>query len=442
MYPLRPLQIIAWHEVREDVRCRTRLERMLEALGRPMEEVVWATPQNLPDVARALATLWPPENPPPDVPLGYLRPLVFTKGWLEDELPAEEEIFADWPEDVSADIARHIMGRFLPIGEYHPYEKDWAENRVCWPTYDFCTICGCPHGCHYCGTGKYGQYITLALNLEEYMDIVVPRSIAQRPWQKCFRLIGWGADQITFEPEYGAFALYTQKLAEYDRYGYFHTASGYVDWIADLAYKERLIGIFSVTGARVAQAFEPGTGNHAYDRFEAGRKLNEMGVPVRYKFKPMIPIRGWREDYAAAIEYMLRVSQPESVGFCVIMWMSLHTLGQFLDLSLLEEEYITAAQAAAAEMEGNVCAPFPHAVRKEIYQFLIQQVRQYDKHLPLYISTESREMWQELAGELGQNPKAFFCGCSPVALPGQKLALSAGCPHSTFQQLAPQKAEK
>ncbi len=117
----------------------------------------------------------------------------------------------------------------------------------------------------------------------------------------------------------------------------------------------------------MAQAFEPGTGNHAYDRFEAGRKLNEMGVPVRYKFKPMIPIRGWREDYAAAIEYMLRVSQPESVGFCVIMWMSLHTLGQFLDLSLLEEEYITAAQAAAAEMEGNVCAPFPTpCVRKFI----------------------------------------------------------------------------
>ena len=256
-----------------------------------------------------------------------------------------------------------------------------------------------------------------------------------RPWQKCFRLIGWSADQITVEPEYGAFDLYTKKLAEYDRYGYFHSAGANVEWIADLERKDRLIAIFSVTGARVAEAFEPGTGEHAYARFDAGRKLNEMGVPVRYKFKPMIPIDGWRQDYSEAIEYMLRVSKAESVGFCVIMWMALEGLGQRLDINLLDPAYVQAARDAAAEMEGNVCAPFPHEVRREIYQFLIKEVRKYDKDVLLYMSTESREMWADLADELGQNPKAFFCGCSPVALPGGKLSLSDGCPHSTYVQL-------
>jgi DNA repair photolyase len=435
MYPLQPLKLYAWHKVQDDPRCMKRLERMLDGLGRSHEEVVWVDEANIGEVGRELATLFPPEHVPAGVPETFLRPIVFTTGWLEDELPEEEGELLGWPEDTDRGIAMQIMGRYKPIGEYHPYEKDQRENRVCWPTYDFCTMCGCPHGCHYCGHGKGGRFMTLSLNLEDYMEVVVPRSIAMRPWQKCFRLIGWSADQITVEPEYGAFDLYTKKLAEHDRYGYFHSAGPNVEWIADLERKDRLIAIFSVTGEKVAQLCEPGTGDHAFARFDAGRKLNEMGVPVRYKFKPMIPIEGWREDYAAAIEYMMRVSQPESVGFCVIMWMSLEALGQRIPLDLLDPEYVEAARQAAAELEGNVVAPFPHHVRKEIYQFLIREVRKYDAEVPLYVSTESREMWAELASELGQNPNAFFCGCSPVALPGRKLSLSPGCPHSTYAAL-------
>jgi hypothetical protein len=435
MYPLQPLKLVAWHEVKHDPRCLARLDRMLDALGRSAGEVIWADPQNLAEVSRELATAFPPASVPEGVPETFMRPIVFTTGWLEDELPDAAQTLLSWPEDTDQGIAMQIMGHVKPIGEYHPYERDQEQNRVCWPTFDFCTMTGCPHGCHYCGHGKGGKFMTLSLNVEDYMDVVVPRSIAQHPWQKCFRLIGWSADQITVEPEYGAFDLYTKKLAEYDRYGYFHSAGPNVDWIADLERKDRLIAIFSVTGERVAQAFEPGTGDHAYARFDAGRKLNAMGVPVRYKFKPMVPIAGWREDYAAAVENMMTVSEPESVGFCVIMWMSLEALGQRIDLSLLDPEYVQAARDAAAEMEGNVCAPFPHEVRREIYQFLIREVRKYDARVPLYLSTESREMWDDLADELGQSPKAFFCGCSPVALPGRKLSLSEGCPHSTYLPL-------
>jgi len=431
MYPLAPVKLVAWHELKNDPRCLTRLDRMLGAIGRAPEEVLWADPANLADVSRELAAAWPPE-PLPGVPLGFRRSLIFTTGWLEDELPDDTSVFEHWPEDASQGIATNIMGHVKPIGEYHPYAKDWAENRVCWPTYDFCTMCGCPHGCQYCGHGKDGQFMTLSMNLEDYMDVVVPRSIAMRPWQKCFRLIGWSADQIVLEPEYGAFDLYTKKLAEYDRYGYFHSAGTNVDWIADLERKDRLIAIFSVTSEAIARDLEPGTGESACARFDAGARLNKMGVPVRYKFKPMLPIKGWREEYAAAIEYMLRVSEPESVGFCVVMWMSLEALGQKVPLDLLDPAYVQAARDAAEQMAGNVCAPFPHEVRKEIYQFLIREVRKHSKDVLLYISTESREMWEELAGELGQSPKAFFCGCSPVALPGRKLSLSEGCPHSTF----------
>jgi DNA repair photolyase len=441
MYDLKPAGIYVMESLQEDPRYMARLDRMLAAMGRSRDEVRWYDREDLAEAARELQTLYAEAEAPEGLPKSYARPLILTHGFTGEALPDFAAEFPDWPEGASVGIAQQLMGWFLPVGTYHPFEKDQAENRVCWPTFDFCTMCGCPHGCQYCGTGKDSSFITLAMNLEEYAEIVIPRTVAQHPWQKCFRLIGWGADQITVEPEYGAFDIFTRTLAEHDRYCYFHTAGTNVDWVADLPRKDRLIAVFSVTTEAIARDLEPGTGEHAYARFEAGARLNAMGVPVRYKFKPMIPIRNWREEYAKAIEYMMRVSKPESVGFCVIMWMSLEDVGKKVPLERLDPEYVEAAREAAEELKDNVVAPFPHEVRKEIYQFLIREVRKYDAEVPLYVSTESREMWTELAEELGQNPNAFFCGCTPVGVPGRKLSLSQGCPHSTFKPLAEGEGE-
>ena len=437
MYSLQPAGIYALKSLQEDDRCLQRMDRMLTAIGRSRDDVRWygSDLESLAEAAQELQSLHASAEAPEGLPKSFARPWILTRGFTGETLPDFAEEFPDWPEDASVGIAQQLLGHFLPVGTYHPYAKDQAENRVCWPTFDFCTMTGCPHGCQYCGHGKDGTYITLALNLEEYAEIVIPRTVAQHPWQKCFRLIGWSSDQITFEPEYGAFDIFTRALAEHDRYLYFHTAGTNVDWVAELPRKDRLIGVFSVTTEAIARDLEPGTGEHAYARFDAGARLNAMGVPVRYKFKPMIPIRNWREEYAKSIETMLRVSKPESVGFCVIMWMSLEDVGKKVPLELLDPEYVAAAREAAEDLAGNVVAPFPHHVRKEIYQFLIREVRKYDREVPLYISTESREMWTELAEELGQSPNAFFCGCTPVGVPGRKLSLSEGCPHSTFTPL-------
>jgi hypothetical protein len=94
---------------------------------------------------------------------------------------------------------------------------------------------------------------------------------------------------------------------------------------------------------------------------------------------------------------------------------------------------VQAAWDAADEMEGVITGPFPHDVRAEIYRYLAEQVRRWDEDVPLYISTESREMWDEVGEDLGQKPESFFCGCNPIGLPGRKLAVSKECPHSTYR---------
>jgi hypothetical protein len=41
-------------------------------------------------------------------------------------------------------------------------------------------------------------------------------------------------------------------------------------------------------------------------------------------------------------------------------------------------------------------------------------------------------MWDELKDELGQDPSAYVCACSSVAVPGGGLALNPGLRYSTY----------
>ncbi len=431
MYALKPLAVYALEGVADDPLCARRMERMLAALGVPASGVREITPENLPETVEELLSLWPPDEPPADVPVQWTRPLVFTRQYLDGPFPDISELLQRCPEG-SASAVRAILGHIDPVRTYHKREDDWQENRVCWPTYDFGTMAGCPHGCQYCGEGKWGKFTAVGVNIEEHMEKAVVPTIEEQSWQRCFRMIGWGADHIAWEPEYDVFGPYTRTLAAHDRYGYFHTASDNVDWIADLPHKDRLIGVWSLACGAVARDVEPGSPSDL-QRIEAMARCQEMGVPVRVKFKPIVPVKNWRDEYAATIKALLERVEPESIGMCVIMWMGLDELGRRIDLEMLDQEFVEAARAAREEMAGSVVAPFPHHVRREVYRFFISEIRRWNKDVRLYISTESREMWDELKDELGQDPLTYRCGCSSVALPGGRLALSRQCPHSTYR---------
>lgn len=432
MYALTPLKVYALEQALTDPRCVSRMERILNAIAVSSDDVVRISDKNLPEVVEELQHLWPPKCVSPQHVQSFMRPLVFTTMDLSDERPDLKPLLQRCPEGTSLDTLRDIFGHMTTAVDQHPRDKDQQENMVCWPTYNLGTMKGCPHGCQYCGQGKSGKFISIALNLEDYTENVVGPVIEKYAWNKVFRMILDGADLVTFEPEYGLFELFTRKLAQYEnRYGHFHTSSANVDWIENLPHRDRLIGVWSTTCETVAREIEPGSGP-AIERIEAGRKCQEMGLPVRYKFKPMIPIRNWREEYSHIIEQALSRSKPESIGFCVIMWMDYDALAEMINLDLLDEEYVEAAREACAQLKGVRTGPFPHHVRGEIYRFLINEVRRWDKDILLYISTESREMWDELKDVLGQDPRAYICGCSSVAVPGPRLALCPELRYSTY----------
>lgn len=434
LYNLHPERVYYLDEIEDDPRMVARMERMIGAMELPESGAQKFSREEVPAVIEDLMAAWRPELVFDHAHGSWGRPVVFTVQDLDDTKPEYEAIVERLPEGAGLSHVHQLLGHIDTARCYHEREDDWEKNYVCWPTKDFGTMLGCAHGCQYCGAGKGSFFTAVGLNIEDFMEVAVPRVVAERPWQKCFRMIGWAADHIAWEPEYDCIGRYAAKLAELDRFGYFHSTSANVEWLEDVEHRDRLIGVWSTTCESVARDIEPGSGP-AIERLEAAAKCQQMGIPVRFKFKPMIPVRNWREEYAEIIEQMCALTTPESIGFCVIMWTTVEGLTAMFDPDLLDQDYLQRARDAAEEMEGVITGPYPHNVRAEIYCYLTEQVRRWDEDVPLYLSTESREMWDEMTGALGQKPESFFCGCTPVGLPGGKLAASKDCPHSTYKPL-------
>jgi len=429
MYALKPTRIYMHEPVRANEDAFARMTRILKALGYSMKDVVPYSRDDLYNVARDVGQ-WSGQKLLARPAPSRQRQIVFTN-IVFDRKADDDPLVAETPEDIPANLVQGMLGYIAPVREHHGQQADTDRNMVCWTTQDFGTMLGCPHGCQYCGQGKNGKAIVVGVNIDEFMEKGAEPVILRHPDQKCFRMIGWGADHCTFEPEYGCMASFLTKLAEHNRYGYFHTNSDNVDWVESVPHRDRLIGVWSMASEAQATLIEPGAPTAAA-RIEAARKCQQWDVPVRFKFKPMVPVRGWREEYASLIENIFARTRPESLGFCVIMWMNLDNLAKLIDLDVLDPDCLQAARDAEDPMRDRKSGPFPHAVRKEIYRFLIGEARKHDAKVPLYISTETREMWSELKGELGQNPRSFICGCNPVETPGPCMRPSGVLQHSTY----------
>jgi hypothetical protein len=59
---------------------------------------------------------------------------------------------------------------------------------------------------------------------------------------------------------------------------------------------------------------------------EAARAAEKGGITVRYKFKPIIPVRSWREDAAQAVRLIFERTNPDIISLCCFMWMDVDAM--------------------------------------------------------------------------------------------------------------------
>jgi spore photoproduct lyase len=255
-------------------------------------------------------------------------------------------------------------------------------------------------------------------NLEEFVERQVRPAAEQEPWQKVFMYNSALSDTPCFEPEYGLTELLARFYATTpDQHCLIHTKSGNVEFIRSIEHRERVIMLWSLTGDTAARLIEPGSASPT-ERIEAARICQDAGCPVRFKLKPIVPVRGWREEYSEVISQLFSRTSPESIGLFMLAWMDFEEMRECIDLNLLDPQFAQALEESADDMRGVTAGPFPHAARADVYRTLYDEIRKHDKSVPVFLCTETVEMWQEFAPVLGMEPGNYICACGPQSLPG------------------------
>jgi len=225
---------------------------------------------------------------------------------------------------------------------------------------------------------------------------------------------------LCLEPELGCLGPLIEYFGTLDeKYLVLHTKSGNVDWMRDLKHNSNTILCWSLSGPRQSEAFEPVAAG-IDERIDAARRAAEWGYPVRYKFKPIIPMVDWRTDAVEAIDAALGRTRPDVISLCVFMWMDVGKMKQRLDPARLDPDFLRAAESADAEMADSRAKPFPPDVRAAIYEHYAREILARDPDLPVSLSTETADLWRRLGPTLGFTPVNYVCGCGPGSTPGRK----------------------
>ncbi len=288
-------------------------------------------------------------------------------------------------------------------------------EHVCRPQWRIHQGSGCPHQCAYC---SLGGYIVSHVNTEEYIE-KLGELLRNNPWQKTW-LYDDVMDVLTLEPELDTLAPLMRFFESTgDRYLIIHTKSDRVQALIESGAPSNTIVAWSLSGSTQSRLLEPVAGT-TETRIEAARLCELAGITVRYKFKPIIPVRNWREEAEHAIQLALAETNPDNLSMTVLMWMQVEALKECIPESLLDSTYLQAAEDAAADMRESHVAPYPPWVREEVYRHCLSAIRAADADIPVTLSTETLDMWKSMREALGTTPGTYVCGCGAGATPGKQ----------------------
>lgn len=413
MYDIRPPAVYAHESVMGNSTYRARVERVTAALKEPREIVTYAD-ADLPDMIQqgGLLANRKTMNTMDEVP----DPILLFNTFRFDS-PEQEQERAKALADAGVKGSHPgLLGTRAFIWFDANLDTDqWKNDKVCRPCWRIHLQNGCLHKCTYCGLGGL---LMAMVNVDEYCHHL-GQIIEQHPWQTTY-LLDDDADPPGLEPELGCLG----ELMEYfgtleDRYLIIHTKTWNTAWMKDVKHNGNTIIVWSVSGPTQSRQIEPNAGT-TEERVEAARLAQEAGVQIRYKFKPIVPVKGWREDAAETVRMIFETTDPDVISLCVWMWHDVDQMKVSLPVDLIDPDFLKAAEESKDEVEDTRAKPFPHWVRKEIYEHHLREIRKYSKDVPVSLSTENFKMWADLKDQLGCTATNYVCGCGPQSTPGKK----------------------
>ena len=309
-------------------------------------------------------------------------------------------------------------------GRYYHFRNGRSElehyGNVCQDALELNTVFGCHFRCAYCG---FGRAVEIMLDIERFLS-GIPEVFARYPDQRLYKYSNM-TDLPPLEPEYDAVLPMVSLFArEQHRYLMLFTKSDNVEFLLDTDSRGHTIVCWSLSSRTVSREIDRRTAPMER-RIEAMRRCQQAGYGVRARISPIVPIVGWREEYRDMFERMFAAAKPDLVTLEMLGWFDFEDLARLVPMERLDARFYKAAEEAQGALRGKRSGPFPFNVRREVYEFCIDEVHRLSPRTPVSICHGTPSIWQSLGPKMGMDAEDFVCNCGGMSAPGNRLMTCA-----------------
>ena len=288
------------------------------------------------------------------------------------------------------------------------------ERMVC-PHFDKLTLAsnGCPYRCDWCYLKLTYRAAYPFMKVSTGLDAVkkqLTRRLARTTEPVMFNS-GEMADSLALEHLTG----HMQEMIPWfagtkNGHLFLLTKSDNVDDILELDHRGRTVVSWSMNAPSVSRRFELGA--PSFERLRAAVKVQAAGYPVRVRLDPIVPVEGWREEYAQTIGRIFEALEPERVTIGTLRFepgffrarRKLLTTGEALEPYLAR----MAPMFEPKEFKGKKKVgkySFAEKERAELFSFAIDEVRRHAPDVTIALCKESATVWDAVGLELSK------CAC-------------------------------
>lgn len=291
---------------------------------------------------------------------------------------------------------------------------EWRRHGVlCHSAIEIQSTVGCAFDCTYC---PYGSFVCVRLDVERFAAEVAELAMERRA-QALFKLNN-RADTLALEPELELAPALVETFAALEgKYLMLYAKGDAVAHLAGLDHRGKTVASFTLTPGPVAALLEVGA-PPPERRLAAMGLLARSGYPVRARFSPIVPVRGWRTLYRDLVAALASECEPEMITLWTLSMIDLGDLAGIVPLEALDDDVLAAARAGAATLTGQKGGPFPPAHRAAIYREVAAMIRAELPETRVALCLETPEVWDSVGEGLTPRRGArFLCNCGPRALP-------------------------
>ena len=271
-----------------------------------------------------------------------------------------------------------------------------TSHHICCGYHVINAITNCPMDCSYCVLQGYlnNPFLTLYTNWDDLLQ-EVDAFLSGDPGS--FLRLGTGelSDSLALDSIFPLSQVLVPFFAERNN-GLLElkTKSAEVDHLLHLDHQRKTVISWSLNPPAVIKEEEKRTASLA-ERIDAAKRCQEAGYPIGFHFDPIIYYEGWEKGYQETVFSLFNKIDPKKV-----IWISLGGFRYPPQLKGVAKERFPNTKVFLGELFPGKDRKFRYfkEIRIEIYQKMLEWLREVDPHLFIYLCMESKEVWEEVFG--------------------------------------------